>query len=480
MSSVDNLFGPLEEEKLASNVNELFSKSTGPVSTSKLKLQSRTVLPEIEREEQTIDDTEQDNEKGNSENLALEKDNAIPTPEPAKKKRKTKKWRVDANDDLEAQYFTKTLNNDSNSKDAEIAQERGSDDVSKSEITPETETGNSTVVEAAKKVNMKEEELEKANRTVFVGNVPAEVILAKKAYKQFRRLFEEAGLQSSFKKDISRHAVGSEEASDSDSDDDDNELQKPQNAARKTAIQSIRFRSISFEEALPRKVAFVQQKLHKSRDSVNAYVVYKDRTVVQRVCKQLNANVFLDHHLRVDSVAHPAEQDKKRSVFVGNLDFEESEENLWTYFETCGAIEYVRIIRDPKTNLGKGFAYVQFFDFQSINKALLLDGKKLNGTGRKVRISRCKNMKKTGPDSKAHGHKRAFTDSQRTKFGRAKKVLGKADRATIGKEITVEGLRAAKGDSVQGLKSKKQRSKTGRVTKRSTAFRKKASQQKNV
>lgn len=89
----------------------------------------------------------------------------------------------------------------------------------------------------------------------------------------------------------------------------------------------------------------------------------------------MNAVVFQDHHLRVDSVAHPAPHDKKRSIFVGNLDFEEIEESLWKHFEPCGDIEYVRIIRDSKTNMGKGFAYVQFKDLQSVNKALLLNEK---------------------------------------------------------------------------------------------------------
>lgn len=198
----------------------------------------------------------------------------------------------------------------------------------------------------------------------------------------------------------------------------------------------------------------------------------------------MNAVVFQDHHLRVDSVAHPAPHDKKRSIFVGNLDFEEIEESLWKHFEPCGDIEYVRIIRDSKTNMGKGFAYVQFKDLQSVNKALLLNEKPMKSQkqedentkkptkkARKLRVSRCKNMKKgttigTGLD------RNGLTDSQRTRAGRAKKILGKADRATLGQEITIEGLRAKKGEGSTHLKKKKQRSATGRVTKRSIAFKK--------
>jgi len=42
------------------------------------------------------------------------------------------------------------------------------------------------------------------------------------------------------------------------------------------------------------------------------------------------------------------------------LNFEAQEEELWQHFKNCGDIDYVRIIRDAKTNLGKGFAYIQF------------------------------------------------------------------------------------------------------------------------
>ena len=130
----------------------------------------------------------------------------------------------------------------------------------------------------------------------------------------------------------------------------------------------------------------LQKNLHKSRDSVNAYIVYKEKPA-SIAAKELNATVFEDHHLRVDHVSHPAPKDNKRTIFVGNLDFEEKEETLWKYFNSKldQDVESVRIIRDSKTNLGKGFALVQFKDTLSVNKALLLNDKPLEtGTQKKV------------------------------------------------------------------------------------------------
>lgn len=92
---------------------------------------------------------------------------------------------------------------------------------------------------------------------------------------------------------------------------------------------------------------------------MNAYIVFKTAAAAREALK-LNGVVLLDRHIRVDSVAHPAPQDAKRCVFVGNLDFEAQEESLWKHFSTAGKVESVRIVRDAKTNVGKGFAYVQF------------------------------------------------------------------------------------------------------------------------
>lgn len=318
---------------------------------------------------------------------------------------------LDQNDNLEANYYQKL-------------------EEPKQEETPQHE---------ARTPDLKKEEIDKAQRTIFIGNVPTSVITSKTSYKTFKKLFTPKEGQVS--------------------------------------IESIRFRSIAFEETLPRKIAFAKQSFHKNRLAVNAYVVYSNPSQIQSICSTLNTHLFENRHLRVDSISHPAPHDKQRSVFVGNLDFEEDEEPLWTHFKNAGDIEYVRIIRDAKTNLGKGFAYVQFKQLESVNKALLLNDKPMtsNATNktRKLRVSRCKTVKRQLRDG-APTH--SMTDSQRTKFGRAKKMLNKADRATLGKTITIEGQRAqknGKGTTPSSLlKKRKQRSKDGRVTKRSIAFKK--------
>lgn len=39
---------------------------------------------------------------------------------------------------------------------------------------------------------------------------------------------------------------------------------------------------------------------------------------------------------------------------------EAQDDDLWSAFEDCGCIESVRVVRDIKTGIGKGFGYVNF------------------------------------------------------------------------------------------------------------------------
>jgi nucleolar protein 12 len=115
---------------------------------------------------------------------------------------------------------------------------------------------------------------------------------------------------------------------------------------------------------------------------------YEAATVAVEKC---NGTVFEGKTIRVDRVRKggPGEAngerlgDPKLSIFVGNLDFASKEEDLRAFFETFitnerGArpqaqapevgdetrssrwVTRVRIVKDKDTQVGKGFAYVQF------------------------------------------------------------------------------------------------------------------------
>lgn len=433
-----SLFSNLKEAKVDKKLDSLFSSSSGPVGRP--VREEKPTKPKSDKKESSEEEDDEeiseisDNEEFDDEEEDVEKLlEAVDHQKPEKKKRK----RAQEDDpDVEDRYLQKlgeeVNNQESKKKKQEEKEEKEEvEKASDSDSESEEEEEKEETKQPAPSIIPNEDEIEKSQRTVFVGNLSNSVITKKSDYKSLKKLFSQYG-----------------------------------------KVKSIRFRSVAFSEMLPRKAAFVKHQFHENRDTVNAYVVFEDKAAANKAV-QLNATVFMDHHLRVDSVAHPAMHDNKRSIFVGNLDFEATEEPLWRHFGDCGEIEYVRLIRDSKTNVGKGFGYVQFKDSMSISKALLLDSKKMGGPkGRQLRISRAKNIKSTKDTFKSKSDKKArLTNDEKTKLGRAKSKLGKAGRAKIDKVI--EGTRARAGDTVPGLKigGKGKRKNKPRIRARSTNFK---------
>ncbi|CCM01168.1 uncharacterized protein FIBRA_03216 [Fibroporia radiculosa] len=159
--------------------------------------------------------------------------------------------------------------------------------------------------------------------------------------------------------------------------------------------------------------------------------------------ERCDRTVFMDRTIRVDRVGKGHEEDShntegsligdpKATVFVGNLDFGSKEEDLRVFFEglviaergspTAVAeaesededldddedervihtskddqrnrqqtwVKRVRIVRDKDTQLGKGFAYVQFVDQECVDEILALEQDRLKFAKRKLRVQRCK------------------------------------------------------------------------------------------
>ena len=158
-----------------------------------------------------------------------------------------------------------------------------------------------------------------------------------------------------------------------------------------------------------KRVAFIKQDFHEQGDSVNAYVVFAHPPPKEAVkhpetedimdpyeaakiaAEKCDGTTFEGKTIRVDRVRKRGAGDAsgeglgdpKLSVFVGNLDFASKEEDLRAFFETLvtnergarpqapdsadgdetrpsGWVTRVRVVKDKDTQLGKGFAYVQF------------------------------------------------------------------------------------------------------------------------
>ena len=191
-----------------------------------------------------------------------------------------------------------------------------------------------------------EEQLLIDKRTLFIGNLPVGL-----KRKQLRKLFADFG-----------------------------------------KIQTLRFRSVAISDLkLGRKVCLKTNKINENATSKNAYIVFEHEECLDKALSK-NGSLVNEHYIRVDKVVKSKQEikeDSKNSIFLGNVPFSATEEDIRTALLQCGDIEYVRLLRDAKTNVGKGFGYVKFVDSSGVMFAMKIkDNVEVNG--RKLRIQRCK------------------------------------------------------------------------------------------
>lgn len=72
-------------------------------------------------------------------------------------------------------------------------------------------------------------------------------------------------------------------------------------------------------------------------------------------------------------------------IYVGNLSYQVSQEDLNEFFGQFGAIQDVKLIKDRETGRSKGFAFITFENTDGMQGALDLNGSEYEG--RKIKVS---------------------------------------------------------------------------------------------
>lgn len=187
---------------------------------------------------------------------------------------------------------------------------------------------------------------------------------------------------------------------------------------------------------MPRKAACVSSNIDTNRGSAHAYVVFNDGDDDMADALQLNMTEYEGRHIRVDRAAAPSNKKEKeekkkgekdedededaeddgseeeeedttiapssvvqydptRSLFLGNLPVDAEDEDVIRFFthgrmseELSGQLEACRVVRDAKTSVGKGIAFVMFKNRAAAKAGMQLAGQKLKN--RAVRIDRVK------------------------------------------------------------------------------------------
>ena len=462
-------------------------------------------------EDSDSDDSDDNDDEASdaSESAEEEEDEDVALPDAEEPKRDRKRKRNNDNEDLEAKYLAElTKDEDKEAKEPEGKRQKGETlDADEEDSNEEEEPA---PVHESLAPASSNPEVEKASCTVFLANVSTEAISSKSARKTLITHLSSA------------------------LDPHDMPIQK---------FESIRFRSVAFSTgSMPKRAAYITKSLMESTKSANAYAVFSTPAAARLVASKLNGSEVLGRHIRVDSVAHPSPTDHRRCVFVGNLGFVDDEtvikkdqdgetvekkrtkvpsdieEGLWRTFGKKGKVENVRVVRDSKTRVGKGFAYVQFYvslynvhfnrqqanisiqDGNDVEAALLLDGKSFAPMlPRKLRVTRAKDPRKTAlaqersfakanaADTKPRSGGKyipKMTPEQQAAAGRAGKLFGRARGAGSGpggQKVVFEGNRASIRDALpKDLKGKKGKGKgkgkgkpQGRGAKRAAEWKKK-------
>jgi polyadenylate-binding protein 2 len=73
-----------------------------------------------------------------------------------------------------------------------------------------------------------------------------------------------------------------------------------------------------------------------------------------------------------------------RSVYVGNVDYAATPEELQAHFADCGTINRVTIMCNKATGTPKGFAYIEFVDQDAVKNAVILNESPFRGRPLKV------------------------------------------------------------------------------------------------
>jgi RNA recognition motif-containing protein len=94
-------------------------------------------------------------------------------------------------------------------------------------------------------------------------------------------------------------------------------------------------------------------------------------------------------------------------IYVGNLPFQLSEQDLDASFQQFGKIKEISIIKDRDTNECKGFAFITFDSAESANGALALDGTDFQGRPMKVSMAIAKTDDRRGGGGSGGGYRKS-------------------------------------------------------------------------
>merc|ERR1712179_791631 len=123
-------------------------------------------------------------------------------------------------------------------------------------------------------------------------------------------------------------------------------------------------------EAIKARVRAMEEESEKLRELQSEV----DKQLAVPTSPSAALNLSFEEKMDVDS----------RSVYIGNVDYGATAEELEQHFHGCGSINRVTILCNKFDGNPKGFAYVEFTDKDSVDTAMALDDSLFRGRQIKV------------------------------------------------------------------------------------------------
>lgn len=199
----------------------------------------------------------------------------------------------------------------------------------------------------------------------------------------------------------------------------------------KDLVETIRLRNITLADTKLKKQVAVRRKLIKEEGTCSAYVVMKKPSQVDDAIAKFNGFEYMEHVLRADHATMKGEKGKidkdvnKRTVFIGHIPFDTTEDEIRDIFKECGEIHHVRMLHDERGR-SRGVCYVTFENEDDVNFALQFNGsdfKKEKLTVERSNPYKAERIKKKKEleEEKTKSRKLSKKDKPTGKFGNRKK-----------------------------------------------------------
>ncbi|XP_071959306.1 polyadenylate-binding protein 2-B-like [Antedon mediterranea] len=129
-------------------------------------------------------------------------------------------------------------------------------------------------------------------------------------------------------------------------------------------------------EAIKARVREMEEEAEKLKEMQNE--VEKQMSMTSPVVSPVALPMSPEDKVDVDN----------RSIYIGNVDYSATAEELEAHFHGCGSINRVTILCNKFTGHPKGFAYIEFADKDSVSTAVALDDSLFKGRQIKVNPKR--------------------------------------------------------------------------------------------